>query len=143
MRADISKLKRGGAAQRHLLVSGIAVGAGAGALLLLFLNNPARTSFFPICFFHAITRLDCPGCGSLRGIHALLHGRVIEAIDFNLLLIPTLAALAGSLYAWLTGRETRLWNFFNRPILVLWIVCCFWVLRNIPVSPFAWLGSAR
>ncbi|MCR5159033.1 MAG: DUF2752 domain-containing protein [Prevotella sp.] len=34
-----------------------------------------------------IFRIDCPGCGFQRAIHALLHGRFIEAIGYNLFLV--------------------------------------------------------
>ena len=28
------------------------------------------------CLFYALTDLYCPGCGTLRGLHELLHGRI-------------------------------------------------------------------
>jgi hypothetical protein len=37
----------------------------------------------PKCPFKLITGLSCPGCGIQRAIHAILHGHVVEAIQYN------------------------------------------------------------
>ena len=74
---------------------------GAGALLalaggvVLFEFDPSRFSFYPTCQFHRLTGLLCPGCGSLRALHHLLHGRVVTALHFNALLVLGLPCLAG------------------------------------------------
>ena len=39
----------------------------------------------PLCFYHAVTGSDCPGCGTPRSVFAILHGRFAAAADFNLL----------------------------------------------------------
>jgi hypothetical protein len=88
------------------------------AVAMLFFFNPARYGFYPNCVFHSITGLDCPGCGSLRAIHELLHGNVAAAIRLNALFV---ASLPGSLL--LTTRN-RLWIF-------LALACVFTVIRNV------------
>ena len=39
----------------------------------------------PLCFYHAMTGHDCPGCGTTRSVFAILHGRFATAAAFNLL----------------------------------------------------------
>ena len=39
------------------------------------------------CIFHSFTGLDCPGCGSQRAASALLHGKFLQAIDYNILFV--------------------------------------------------------
>lgn len=41
----------------------------------------------PRCWFHYFTGLDCPGCGSQRMVHALLHGDLAAAWHANALLL--------------------------------------------------------
>ncbi len=112
-----------------------------GAAAYLFYFDPGHTGFFPVCPFRALTGFTCPGCGTTRGLHQLLHGNVQTAFEFNPLLAITLPVLAYLLFlftkAVLTGRPM--------PSLVLprkygWLVTAlvlsFWVLRNTPVYPF-------
>lgn len=71
--------------------------AGAAGSWLLFRFDPAAYAFYPVCFLHQQTGLQCPGCGSLRAMHQLLHGHVGAAWRFNPLLViclPLLGALA-------------------------------------------------
>ncbi len=55
--------------------------------MVIFEFEPSRFSFFPVCLFHKMTGLLCPGCGSLRALHQLLHGNLSLAFAFNPLLL--------------------------------------------------------
>jgi len=103
-------------------------------MVLLFACDPACSRAFPPCPFHWLTGLNCPGCGSLRAIHNLLHGRVGEAFGYNPLLvlsIPFVAALV----------LRRPWAY---KVWVPWtafvVLLAYGVLRNVPVWPFVLLG---
>ena len=69
--------------------------ACAGCLLILF--PPGRFPFYPICPFHALTGLLCPGCGGTRAMAALLRGHMAEAWHRNALVVSLtpLAIIAG------------------------------------------------
>lgn len=54
-----------------------------GAVCLLYFFAPSAYSFFPQCGFHSLTGWDCPGCGTLRATHQLLHGNVADAFRLN------------------------------------------------------------
>jgi hypothetical protein len=66
--------------------------AMGGAILFCF--DPNGGGFYPVCLFHQATGLLCPGCGSLRAMHQLLHGHVLAAFEFNPLLLLCLPAAA-------------------------------------------------
>ncbi len=66
---------------RRIAVAAVVV-AAATVIAVYYAVDPA-SSFMPRCAFKALTGLDCPGCGSQRAFHALLHGRVAEAFEFN------------------------------------------------------------
>src|SRR5690348_5182324 len=60
------------------------------ALAALYRFDPSRYPIYPRCLFHELTGLHCPGCGATRALHRLLHGRLIEALRLNPLLILAL-----------------------------------------------------
>ena len=119
--------------------------AGLALCALYFCLDPARYSF-PRCPVHWLTGLHCPGCGTQRALHALLHGRVAEAIGFNLL-----AALYAPLVSFGLIEEAksqltsapRCMTFFYRPWFgwgTLGLALVFAVLRNLPGPIGAWLA---
>lgn len=67
--------------------------AVAAVLITLGLVDPAQSKWVPRCFFKFATGYDCPGCGSQRAIHALLHGHIADAWHYNALLILALPFL--------------------------------------------------
>src|SRR5687767_7346289 len=76
---------------------GIAVMVAASAiaaLALLFAVDPAASSIFPPCLWRAATGWLCPGCGSARALHALLHGEIAAAMATNPLTVVALPILA-------------------------------------------------
>lgn len=73
----------------------MAVMLGMAAILLFYyFTDPAISRFMPQCLFHRLTGLNCPGCGSQRFFHAMLHGDVTQAIGHNLLLVIAIPYLA-------------------------------------------------
>ena len=127
------------------LVALVIVAAGA---TVLFAFNPAGSRLFPPCPFHAVTGLYCPGCGSTRAAHHLLHGRVATAFDFNALVVVSIPFLmyAGVLGALrLAGRTPPRTPVCQRlPAWTVWAllaaVLLFGVLRNLPYKPVRWMA---
>lgn len=72
--------------------------AGCGVLMFVNPNNP--DSLLPRCPFNWLTGLDCPACGSTRMVHALLHGDVVAAWNFNAVML----VVGLPLFAWLWLR---------------------------------------
>ena len=107
----------------------------------LFCFEPGKSGFFPGCPFRALTGLACPGCGSTRSLHCLLHGQLRAAFEFNPLLILALpffvyalvrytnAALRGRPLTWPQADAKYSWTIFA-------VIGSFWILRNTPIYPF-------
>jgi hypothetical protein len=71
--------------------------AGVFFLAVLFFFDPATTSFYPPCLFKTVLGRQCPGCGSLRAAHQLLHGNFGVAWFLNkplLIALPLAAAIS-------------------------------------------------
>ena len=116
---------------RHYACGAFAV-ALASVGILLFVFNPAECSAFPQCPFRLATGFSCPGCGSLRAIHQLLHGNLTGAFLLNPLAICIIPFML--LYLWQDFRAKSGNSFSIHPMLG-WVICgvtvMFWVLRNI------------
>jgi hypothetical protein len=57
--------------------------AAALCLAVVYTFAPSENSFYPDCLFLRVTGWECPGCGSTRALHALLHLRLAEAMALN------------------------------------------------------------
>lgn len=131
-------------ARERLFAVAFTVSSLAG-LLYLRLFNPASSGLFPPCPFRVITGLNCPGCGTLRGLHQLLHGHPFAALDLNPLMVLTLPFMAYVFlsYALVALRGRGLPKvFIPSPLIwvIFWVIISFWVLRNIPLYPFTLLA---
>lgn len=120
-------------------LAGLAVGSG-----LVWYFDPTKSNFFPVCPLYSLTGFACPGCGLTRGFHALFHGDIVTALDFNAL-IPFFALafifLVVTLFS-IVVRGKGLVKLSASPnflfgTLVLLVV--FGVLRNLPFYPFTFL----
>ena len=103
---------------------------------ILFFFNPAQHGFYPTCFFHLATGLNCPGCGSLRAVHQLLHGHFVEAARLNLLLLLCLPYVGWRTIHFAIARRRGQRATFAIRSVWLWAFLCvaivFTVLRNLP-----------
>ena len=117
---------------RDMAVVGLAVIA---AWTLLFVLDPAHASVYPPCLFHRVTGLWCPGCGSTRALHQLVHGHPAAAFRLNPLVI--------SLLPWIGYLVARRGRVAVRPVWIwafVGVVMAFGVLRNVPAYPFTMLA---
>jgi hypothetical protein len=119
------------------------------SVVLLYHIDPA-SGRLPRCGFHALTALHCPGCGSTRALHALLHGDLAMAIRFNVFALPAVALLGVAYARWtwrtLTGPPPPPGDHFGATARPAWlfvlaaILFFFWIARNIPIYPLTLLA---
>jgi len=124
----------------------IVLAGGLGAAVALFSFNPSYYHFYPVCFFHRLTGLDCPGCGTLRAAHQLLHGHLRAAFALNPLVMLLGPMLGWSLADWLLENlfGYKMKQPFKHPAWVWGIgaaVVIFGIARNLPLLHAA--GLAR
>ena len=134
----VTTLRRLDAARRRALMAPAAVAAGAiGALALVGTVSPYRAGAYPTCPFLALTGLSCPGCGSLRALHDLVHLDLVGALGMNPLAPAAVIFLIWSWAAWTWRSATGRPRVWLAPPAVLWVVLAlvivFAVARNIPV----------
>jgi hypothetical protein len=132
--------------RKNLPLAGM-LAVAATALVTLHFFDPATSGLFPPCPLRYLTGWYCPGCGSLRAIHQLLHGNLRAAWALNpltILLLPFLIYGTVS-YASFELRGQHLPRLF---LPAVWIrglcavIILFGIARNIPFHPFELLAPA-
>ena len=108
-------------------------------IMPFYLFNPEKYIFFPKCPFYVLTGLCCPGCGSQRALHDLLHLKLHDAFKHNalmVLLLPYVVVYFINDSFCMNDKIKRLSynNYFVWAILI--IIILFWILRNIPIFLF-------
>ena len=128
--------------KRAALCGGLAL--VLGGVVLLYVFDPAD-GYFPDCLWLSVTGLYCPGCGTSRALHSLLHGHVLVALGYNPLTVVLLPFVQVRLMfeaqaMWSRGRPAIQRFFDGQAVGVLYVVLAFWVARNVPYAPFDWLA---
>jgi hypothetical protein len=130
------------ASPRWQIALGACACAAAGAYV--YAVDPAQGGY-PQCLLYNATGLYCAGCGATRALHALLHGRVIEALHDNVLFVTLLPfalalALQGAARAWKNDRWPTVTlsprDFLVRALSLAMLAFVFATLRNLPGAPF-------
>lgn len=112
----------------------LAVWLAAGLAYLLWVR---ATGWGLPCPIHALTGLDCPGCGVTRMLVSLSRGDWAAARAANpglFYLSPLLALVLGrALWLWLTGRrvDTRFLRIAGWVLVAFLVV--WGILRNLPL----------
>lgn len=125
-RGMILKVECNDRTKRSMIISAILV-----AMLILFLKDPENGGFLA-CPFRSFSGLLCPGCGSQRALHDILHLRIQAAFDHNALLVLSMPLL---LLQWLAGRlscPTKLPSAHNSVVFAWLLLVLGWaILRNL------------
>ena len=128
---------------RGWLLSGLVAAAAVGASVLWHVDPHQAGNPLPPCPSLWLTGLFCPGCGTTRALHALLHGDLPGALAMNPLMVVSLPPVAV-----LLAQELQLLPRAMAPLAQrlgnarVWAVVLigYGVLRNLPWPPFSWLA---
>lgn len=138
MNAVPPKLSRTNPGARLAMVVLALIAAGIAALVFSF--NPTTHNFYPVCQFHRLTGLNCPGCGMTRALYALLHGDVVTALHDNALLVISMVVVPAR-GVWVAAKNSGgqaavklLPGQYLWPLL--FVVLLFTILRNLPAFAF-------
>ena len=104
-------------------------------MCIYFYFDPSDSVLFPKCAFHSLTGLQCPGCGSQRAIHALLHGDIAEAFHYNAMMVIALpAVILLCVSECLRSKYPKFYLQINSKWIIrtaFIVVAGWWIIRNI------------
>jgi hypothetical protein len=116
-----------------------------GVAVVFFVLDPTKHSIFPKCMFHSLTGAYCPGCGSQRALHSLLHFDIAGVVSYNFLFLPAALLLLyhythplfNKFFKW---KLPNLFYLKSTPWVIFAVVILFWIFRNLPWYPFSVLA---
>lgn len=135
--------------KKRLLILTLSIIAIGGVCYFYFKYNPTEHSFFLPCPLRYATGLECPGCGSQRAIHQLLHGDFKAAWGLNPFLILSIPLMLYGLgvkaYNYLFQTSKRFMLFYHKWFIYGYfgLAFLFAILRNINTYPFSLLSSGN
>lgn len=106
-------------------------------LFMLYSYNPQHNIFFPKCPIYQLTGWQCPGCGSQRAIHCLMHLDFIQAFRYNAIMVFSIPYVVFGIYLeYFNGKsrhpQMRKFLFGEKACyLLLVIITIFTVGRNL------------
>lgn len=120
----------------------IVIGAAISLLLVAFafmfyLFDPEEMAVFPRCPFLLATGYECPGCGSQRAIHDMLHLDFKSAFSQNALILFLFPYLLFGFYlAFFNGKHRfPKWEklLFGKWVAIFVVsgIMIYWVVRNL------------
>jgi hypothetical protein len=117
------------------LTTGASAIAFLCALGVVYKFSPTEYAFYPRCIIYSTTHWLCPGCGSTRALHALLHLDWQGAFHYNALF----TVLAPPALLWLSFCVYRVMRYGQFPRVMvprrlnaglIAVVLLFTVARN-------------
>jgi hypothetical protein len=100
-----------------------------------FLFDPNTEGVFPKCAFYVLTGWKCPGCGSQRALHALLHGDIAGAFHMNMWIpVAAIYIVLVTIALFFSNRNSRYSKIVTNDYLFatfLLFTIAWFVLRNV------------
>lgn len=115
---------------RGVLITVAAIALAAGVYFFDPVGGPVP---YPRCWIKVLTGYDCPGCGSARALHALVHGRIAEAWNFNPALFFVVPLVVLVIMAE-SNRFSRLRRYILSPaaaVIIIAAAAVWTVFRNL------------
>ncbi|MFE2942435.1 DUF2752 domain-containing protein [Streptomyces sp. NPDC059255] len=127
---------------RRLLPPLAALAGVAAAFTYVGLVDPNESGHYPPCPLYSLTGLYCPGCGGLRGAHALAQGDPLTAFGDNALALVGYVIFAVVWVIWVVRAGKGLPLRITQRPLWWWtlgaVLMAFSVIRNMPFG--SWLA---
>ena len=109
--------------------------------VLFVLNNTAAEKLPRLCIWYQLTGIDCPFCGLVRSLFALADGSFALAMEYHpfgaFVFGAVIFLLAGSLYAWFTGKAFVLLAWLEKnsrkTAIIFGIIWLAWWLAHLPI----------
>ncbi len=103
---------------------------------LLFMLDFSDLTYLPGCPVKTLTGLNCPGCGSTRALHQLIHLHPLNAWNYNpaliVLGIPAMILLLVDLAGTICIRKRIIFKVGNRTGSMLApLILIYFLVRNL------------
>lgn len=113
----------------------VAIALGVVAIIVIYSVFDPSVMPFPRCVFLTLTGWECPGCGSQRALHSLLHLDIVAAWRYNALMVCAIPFVVALVIAdSLRTKYPAIHKVLNSRLIILIaliVILSWWLLRNL------------
>lgn len=113
----------------------VAIALVAVAIIVIYSVFDPSIMPFPRCVFLTLTGWECPGCGSQRALHSLLHLDIVTAWRYNALMVCAIPFVVAVFIAdSLRTKYPAIHKVLNSRLIILIaliVILSWWLLRNL------------
>lgn len=121
--------------RKNYVIAMLVISVAVALAVVYYFVDPVEVTWMPRCLWKVATGTDCPGCGSQRMAHALMHGDFRAAWHANayaLCITPVVAAMLCLEFN--RERFASLYTKVHSPWIIGTLVgsmFLWWLLRNL------------
>ena len=129
---DFSKQK-----YKYAVSAAIAILAVAAVVFYSYNIDTMQSELAPKCMFLKLTGFKCPGCGTQRALHSLVHFDFMGVVRYNVFLLFAIPYLLLLFYLQFFGGKERFPRissliYSSTAIMaVFYLIIIYWITRNI------------
>ncbi len=122
---------------KYAINAAIAVLVVAAVVLYSYNVDTLQSELAPKCLFLKLTGFKCPGCGTQRALHSLVHFDFMGVVRYNVFLLVAIPYLILLFYLQFFGGRRRFPRFARKIygakaiMAVFYLIIAYWILRNV------------
>lgn len=123
--------------QKRYIYAAITIVVVAAIAIYSYFVDTRGAALAPKCPVFLTTGYKCPGCGTQRALHELVHGNFVDFALYNPILVIAIPYIFILVYLQYLGGADRFPKankiFAGSPAALAWfiIIIAYWIIRNV------------
>ena len=116
--------------QKRYIYAAITFVVVAAIAIYSYFVDTRGAALAPKCPLFLTTGYKCPGCGTQRALHELVHGNFVEFAIYNPILVIAIPYIVILVYLQYLGGADR-FPKANNILAWFFVIIAYWIIRNV------------